>query len=250
MSQSERDQDAAAAVIGHHTHLAAELAHHTTRLRDAAAESRDESGWQHYRDHLGAWLREELLPHAQAEEGALYPAAAAQPGGQLLVDGMLAEHRAIIALASDLAAAGTPVDAAAAARALSALFETHLAKENELILPLLLGSEEVSVAGLLAGMHDLLGAAETGGGSGGGGSGGGSGGRSGGGASGASGSSGSSASASGGSGSGSASSSGSDGCGCGGCACGGDQSRTDAPAPMVDEHPDVPGLPHEQRVKV
>lgn len=162
MSQSERDQDAAAAVIGHHTQLASELAHHTTRLRDAASESG--SDWRQRREELQNWLREELLPHAQAEEDTLYPAAAAQPGGRLLVDGMLAEHRAITTLVSELAEAGTAVDAAAAARALSAVFETHLAKENELILPLLLDADQISLADLLEGMHDLLGSADEAGG--------------------------------------------------------------------------------------
>src|SRR5690606_9247362 len=154
----ERDQDAAAAVIGHHTQLASELDHHTTKLRDAATGHG--SDWRPHRDALQTWLREELLPHARAEEGALYPAAAAQPGGKLLIDGMLAEHRAITTLVSELAAAGTAVDAAATARALSAVFEAHLAKENELILPLLLGADQVSLASLLEGMHELLGSAE------------------------------------------------------------------------------------------
>ena len=47
--------------------------------------------------------------------------------------------------------------AAAAARALQVVFESHLAKENELVLPLLVGGPGVSVAGLLGGMHELLG---------------------------------------------------------------------------------------------
>ena len=160
MSQSERDQDAAAAVIGHHTQLASELAHHATRLRDAAAGHGSESDWQRYQAELQGWLHSELLPHAEAEEGALYPAAAAQPGAKLLIDGMLAEHRAITTLVSELADAETAVEAAAAARALEAVFEAHVAKENELILPLLLGADQVSLADLLAGMHDLLGESE------------------------------------------------------------------------------------------
>jgi hypothetical protein len=49
------------------------------------------------------------------------------------------------------------VQSEAAARALSALFEAHLAKENDLILPLLLAADDISLAGLLDGMHDLLG---------------------------------------------------------------------------------------------
>ncbi|MGJ3560859.1 hypothetical protein ACR6C2_30295 [Streptomyces sp. INA 01156] len=37
------------------------------------------------------------------------------------------------------------------------LFEEHLDKENDLVLPLIAASSEVSLAGLLDGMHDILG---------------------------------------------------------------------------------------------
>ena len=47
--------------------------------------------------------------------------------------------------------------AAANAQALRSLFDSHLVKENEQILPLLAESSEVSLAEVLAGMHDLLG---------------------------------------------------------------------------------------------
>jgi uncharacterized protein (DUF2249 family) len=167
MSQSDADRAAAAAVVAHHTQLAAELHRHIAGLRDAAGQdggSQRAPGWRRDRQMLLEWLRTELLPHAAAEEAALYPVAAEQPGGGLLVEGMLAEHRAITALVAELAAAGTAVDAAAAARALGAVFEVHLAKENDLILPLLLDTPQVAIADLLAGMHDLLGAAEAAGG--------------------------------------------------------------------------------------
>jgi uncharacterized protein (DUF2249 family) len=54
------------------------------------------------------------------------------------------------------------VRAAAAARALLELFQAHLAKENDLVLPLLASASDVSVARLLAGMHELLGEAPAG----------------------------------------------------------------------------------------
>ena len=47
------------------------------------------------------------------------------------------------------------VRAAAAATALRVVFDDHLRKENELVLPLLVSSPDVSVAALLAGMHEL-----------------------------------------------------------------------------------------------
>ncbi|MFC7479342.1 hypothetical protein ACFQX7_03685 [Luedemannella flava] len=53
---------------------------------------------------------------------------------------------------------------AAAARALAAVFAVHLIKENELVVPLLVEASDVSLAGLLDGMHDLIGAPSAGGG--------------------------------------------------------------------------------------
>ena len=87
------------------------------------------------------------------------PSPASWPEARLLVEAMLAEHRAITGLVDELAAAADPVGAAALARALQALFEVHLAKENDQVLPLLVAAPDVSLAGLLGGMHELLGAA-------------------------------------------------------------------------------------------
>ncbi|GAA3348169.1 hypothetical protein GCM10020358_65600 [Amorphoplanes nipponensis] len=151
------DQQAAQAVVRHHRELAATLTGHVTRLVDAADAGLPERTWAH-RDELTTWLHEELLPHAYAEEASLYPAAADLTSGKLLVDGMLGEHRVIAALVTDLEAAVSPVVAAATAYALQAVFASHLAKENELVVPLLVTADQVSLAGLLDGMHDIIGA--------------------------------------------------------------------------------------------
>jgi hypothetical protein len=110
------------------------------------------------RQEVVEFVQREILPHARAEEQALYPSAAALPEGRLLVDGMLTEHQALNALADEVVRAGSLVRAAGAARALAALFAAHLAKENDLVLPLLIATPGVSLARLLDGMHDLLGA--------------------------------------------------------------------------------------------
>lgn len=150
------DHRAAAAVVQHHTQLAAALAAHVAELLRAAEFGSLRQAWQR-RDALAAWLHDELLPHAQAEEAALYPAAADQPDGRLLVRGMLDEHRVITTLVTELEQTASPLGAAAAARALQAVFETHLAKENDLVVPLLVAADDVSLATLLDGMHDLIG---------------------------------------------------------------------------------------------
>ncbi|MFG3127037.1 DUF2249 domain-containing protein [Streptomyces tendae] len=66
-------------------------------------------------------------------------------------------HRRLVALVDALRTGGPGVRAAADGRALQVLFEEHLEKENTLVLPLLAGASEISLTGLLAGKHDLLG---------------------------------------------------------------------------------------------
>lgn len=159
MSQPDptADQQAAAAVVRHHAALATTLEQHVTALLDAAATG-DAHLTQTGRAALTTWLHDELLPHARAEEATLYPAAAARPGGDLLITGMVADHHTIAELVTLLESAATPVAAAAAARALQAVFTSHLAKENDLVIPLLAGADDGSLAALLDGMHDLIGA--------------------------------------------------------------------------------------------
>jgi uncharacterized protein (DUF2249 family)/iron-sulfur cluster repair protein YtfE (RIC family) len=158
MSQPDlADRRAAQAVVSHHSELAATLSGHVTRLVEAADADAPARVWE-LRGALTSWLHDELLPHAYAEEAALYPAAADLPAGKLLVDGMLGEHRVIAALVADLEAAASPVTAAATAHALRAVFASHLAKENDLVVPLLVAADGVSLAALLEGMHDIIGA--------------------------------------------------------------------------------------------
>ena len=86
----------------------------------------------------------------------MYPAAHEDPRARLLVDGMLAEDRDMIGLVEAIRQATSPVHAAANAQALRSLFESHLVKENEQILPLLAESSEVSLAVILDDMRHVL----------------------------------------------------------------------------------------------
>jgi len=207
------DQDAAVrAVINHHALLATDLDTHVEALL-GLVETDQPLKATAARQELLDFVRREILPHARAEEQALYPPAAALPQGGPLVDGMLAEHQALTALVEEMAQtgerAGSLVRAAAAARAFAAVFATHLAKENTLILPLLVAAD-VSLPELLAGMHELLGADTA-----------------------------------------DADAEASGGCGCGGCGCGGDRDTTAAAAAAavlsVDARLDVRDVPHAQR---
>ncbi len=159
IASTEADARAAEAVEQHHAQMAGALAAQVEALVAAAAAG-DEVAAGVVRSDLVAWCESELVPHALAEEKAMYPAAQEKPEGRLLVEGMLGEHKVITGLVEQVRATEDPVRAAAAAKALQVAFESHLAKENELVLPLLVGAPDVSVAQLLGGMHELLGAGE------------------------------------------------------------------------------------------
>lgn len=157
-ASTEADASAAAAIEAHHGEMSGALALLVDAVLAAAGGS-DAAATTAARDALARWCTDELLPHAAAEEQALYPAAHGTEPGRLLVEAMLAEHGEITRLAQEVATAPDGVRAAAAARALQVLFGSHLRKENELILPLLTGASGVSLADLLAGMHAELGGA-------------------------------------------------------------------------------------------
>ncbi|OKK02104.1 DUF2249 domain-containing protein [Streptomyces sp. CB02400] len=158
LASDPKDAAAVEAVEAHHAQLAGELAGRVAML--VAAADRDPAAADEVRAGLVAFCDRDLLPHAVAEEGTLYTAARDLPEARLLIDGMLAEHRRLTALVDALREADSAVRAAADGRALQVLFEEHLAKENDLVLPLLAGAPDISLADLLGGMRELLGGGE------------------------------------------------------------------------------------------
>ncbi|HQR79274.1 MAG TPA: hemerythrin domain-containing protein [Actinomycetota bacterium] len=142
-------------IRGHHDALARRLDEKTDALL-AAAEEGDASD---ERRELDAWYRNELIPHALAEEATLYLAGDALEPTSLLVQGMLDEHRAIVAAVDELAAAQTALSMALAAACARSLFSVHLVKENDLLLPAL-DAAGLDLTVLLEGMHDILGASQ------------------------------------------------------------------------------------------
>ena len=156
VASSQADARAAEAVEQHHAEMAGALAARVEALVSAAARA-DAAGAESARSALVSWCQTELVPHALAEEKAMYPSAQAKEEGRLLVQGMLDEHVVVTALVGQIAESSDPVRAAAFGTALRVLFDSHLAKEDELVLPLLVAAPDVSVAELLGGMHELLG---------------------------------------------------------------------------------------------
>jgi len=159
LATSAADAQAVQAVKNHHAQLAGALVAQVEALIDAADRG-DLAGAGAASEALVRWCQAELVPHALAEEQAMYPAAHDDPRARLLVDAMLTEHRDLLGLIEAIRQATSPVRASVNAQALRSLFESHLVKENEQILPLLAESAEVSLAALLGDMHELLGGHE------------------------------------------------------------------------------------------
>jgi quercetin dioxygenase-like cupin family protein len=150
---AESDVQAAAAIRAHHGELHEGL---RTRVVLAVDAARGHRPYRDARDAVLAFLDEELLPHAAAEETALYPAGETG-AAELLVRAMRDEHRNLIAHVDELRKADDAIAAATTAGTILALFESHLAKENDLLVPALLADPAVSLATLLGGMHEVLG---------------------------------------------------------------------------------------------
>lgn len=156
ISTTPADAQAVEAIRSHHAELAGALAGAVSTLTRAV---RAGSGAVDARAALVAWCSAELLPHARAEEAVLYPAGRALPRGRLLTDAMTAEHRVLSDLIQEIRAAADLLDAVGAGAALQAVFGSHMAKENDQLLPLLAASPDVSLAELLTDMHEQFEAA-------------------------------------------------------------------------------------------
>ena len=102
--------------------------------------------------NLRAYLAQEVLPHAAAEERIFYPAAARAGLAGAVVD-MLAEHVTLASAAARLSETADGEAVAGCARDIAALFAGHAARENEVLLPALLADESVDLAALLGQMH-------------------------------------------------------------------------------------------------
>jgi len=112
VATSAADARAVEAVKNHHAQLAGTLALQVEALIDAAARG-DLPGAGAETDALVRWCQGELVPHALAEEQAMYPKAHEDPRARMLVDAMLAEHRDLLALVEAIEQATGPVRAAA-----------------------------------------------------------------------------------------------------------------------------------------
>lgn len=147
------DEAALSAMLDHHARLRAELETRVAALRDAVVAG---APCQSSKDSLCDFIDRELLPHAAAEEGSLYPAAADDERVELFVDSMVLEHRELQRKTQTLRSADAPSRVLSSAEAIAAVFAVHVEKENDLLLPALQKRHGISLATLLADMHDRL----------------------------------------------------------------------------------------------
>jgi len=149
---STHDQDAAVAegLKAHHAMMIKNLDRLSRDLADAASSG---SGVAQAKRNLDEWVRDVLVPHAEEEERTTYPAAGDLREGALLITSMLAEHALIRQTAASMSAATDVVEAATYGCALFAIFDSHQRKENDLILPLLVDSDAVSLTSIMGSGH-------------------------------------------------------------------------------------------------
>lgn len=153
LASSAADSAALEAIEHHHAELVGGFAARAAALLAAVRAGRD---WREARDALVAWCQTELLPHAESEEAVLYPAARELQDVEQLVRAMSYEHALLGNLVAQLRSANDASAVLMRAGASQTLFEAHVAKENELLLPAMVAAHGISVARLLDEMQASL----------------------------------------------------------------------------------------------
>lgn len=151
---TRRDQEAYKAMVTRHRFLVERLALKVASLLAMARTDGDPDGAT---AEVLALFRGEILPLLVAEERSIDVAARGLPELRATVAVMEAEHERVIEAAARLARAVGASEAAQAAERLSALFNAHVEKENDLLLRRLLVERHVDLAELLEEMEDALG---------------------------------------------------------------------------------------------
>ncbi len=132
--RTARAARAGEALMARHAELQEVLDHWAGVLAEAADSG---SLVRPVRNLLRAFLADEVLLHARAEERTLYRAARRDPDASLLVRALISEHRDLAAMAGRLSEPAQPAAVAAQAEAIGALFASHVAKEDSMLLPAL-----------------------------------------------------------------------------------------------------------------
>jgi uncharacterized protein (DUF2249 family) len=144
--------EALEAMLQHHRTLVGNVDTRVTALGEAVNSG---IAYEAAVAELIAYLAEEVIPHAVAEELSIYRTAATRANLADTVNEMIGEHRVLTAAVESLANARSAPAALTQATQIGAFFLTHVVKENELLLPALLEDDEVDLVDLLEQMHHL-----------------------------------------------------------------------------------------------
>lgn len=150
MSTHHEDAALAEELKSHHAAMIKELDRLSAGLMAAAKSG---TGAASAKAALETWIADVLIPHAEEEEATTYRAASELPQGRLLIQSMLDEHALIRQIGAHVSTAKNPVAAGAYARALFEIFDSHQRKENDIILPLLVESDTVSLTAVMGSGH-------------------------------------------------------------------------------------------------
>jgi hypothetical protein len=148
----ESPSPALAAAAAHHADLRARLTQLTEAFIGAIAVGASDVAPG---GDLVAFLRTELLPHAEVEDALLYTAVRTDRTA-LLTRAMQDEHRMIAALVDEVEQATTPMEATVAAGALMVLCDVRIEQENVHLLPAL-EAAGLDMARLLGGHPEIVG---------------------------------------------------------------------------------------------
>lgn len=143
----QAEQQALARMLAHHQELSSALALKVevvvTSARAGSHDAADQA-----RLALVHWCRRTLMPYADAQEATIHRVAGEIKEGRLLIEAMAAEHRLMGDVIDQLEECEDAIGAAPLAASLRMLVETHLAKENNQVLPLLMDAAEISLSPL------------------------------------------------------------------------------------------------------
>ncbi|MGM0385906.1 MAG: hemerythrin domain-containing protein [Actinomycetota bacterium] len=139
-----QDRELADELLAHHAVMVDQLDRLTTDLLAATGDAAAA------KEPLIEWVHEVLLPHAAEEESTTYAAAAGLSEGAALIDVLTREHGTITQLAGAFHASDDLALAAGYARSLFHVFQAHQAKENEIVIPMLLAAPTVSLSAVVA----------------------------------------------------------------------------------------------------
>ncbi len=155
-SQEDGEALALARVCEHHDRLARRLDLLVDALITAVVDD-DRVRMEIARSEIVNYLLRELLPHADAEEDSVYPAARTIPWAMAITDELAHEHVVLNQLTQRLEDERHPVRSATTAESLRVMFRHHVTSENTVVLPLVAATPGLSLASLVSALHELTG---------------------------------------------------------------------------------------------